>query len=267
MIGNSHVGALKLAWDALRTSPQACELTFFAQRQARILDLLSKGNRLVPSSKQQRAQLKLTSGGLGEIDTAAYDIFLVYGLYPSPSLTEDGRRYSQAVREAAVLDRALGSGTYEMVQRLRAITPKLILVGLSPLRANVPDTSSRTVQHLRAITRKPMLMGLSRLRTNSAGSALPPPLMPYRDTIDILDRRVFAPLDARLIPQPAETIVDGRATDAKYTIGSRRLSAGSKGAFYPDQDNGHMNEAYGRVWLLNLQRHLVEQGSRATLRA
>lgn len=232
VIGNSHVGALKLAWDGLRAERRDLEVTFFAQRQGKILTLATEGRRLVPSSEEQRAQLEFTSGGLGVIDTRAYDAFLVYGLFHRPPLTEDGSPYSRAVREAATLDRATRSNAYRMVRRLRRITRRPIFVGLSPLRANIE------------------------------GAPLPPPLLPYSEECDLLDRQVFAPLGARLVRQPPETVVDDRSTAVEFSPGSVKLDLGDLGvgARHGDRDDFHMNEAYGRLWLESLAADLANEG-------
>lgn len=229
VIGNSHVGALKLAWDTSRAALHAFELTFFAQRGWKIMKLLSQGNRLVPSSEWQRAQLEFTSAGLADIDTAAYDLFLVYGLYEHPPLVKGGRWYSEGVREAAIIDRATRQRCYQMVQRIRDITWKPIVVGFSPLPANPTCTP------------------------------LSAPLLPYVEEIDLINRKVFGPLEARVIPQPSETIVNERATAFEYSVGSYRLDIGGGQEAHPDRDDAHMNEAYGQVWLMNFQCWLASE--------
>ena len=58
-------------------------------------------------------------------------------------------------------------------------------------------------------------------------------------------------LKAELIEQPLETIVNGGETHPQFSKGSKRLAIGD--GFddhpHPDEDNIHMNEAFGALWL------------------
>ncbi|MFT4075126.1 MAG: hypothetical protein QM647_06300 [Asticcacaulis sp.] len=76
-------------------------------------------------------------------------------------------------------------------------------------------------------------------------------LSEYISGLELLNAERYLPMGAAVIPQPHETIVDGCKTEARFSVGSRRLSVGSfiDDELHPESDLSHMNEAFGELWL------------------
>lgn len=216
IIGNSHLGALKEAWDEIGNAHEQIEITFFAARGNRLEDLEVDGNALRaggPDADNLSKFLAFTSGGSERIVGDAYDLFVVYG--GNLAFVNLPLVYSQAVLRLCVSERSLESLHFDITTKLRGITDRSILVAGNPLRSNWPDDR---------------------------------PTYPYDTVLDIF-REVYAPFDAPFIPQPEETRDAQNRTLPEFATGSRQLDVGRAVRAKGTQDKSHMNAAYGRIWL------------------
>ena len=231
IIGNSHVGALKRAWDA--ESYPSIEIVFFAARGARLRDLTVKRKVLVPATRSLKNALKFTSGGISRIDPKQYDYFLIYGAQAVHLLLCKDSSYSQAVLRDTAKDHVQNTVSFELIKKLRKITDKKIFIGHHPLYA------AESLQH----------------RDISAE---------YLDGIDQLNRVAYSELNCEMIAQPPETIVNGYFTDPIYTKGSKRLTVNParEGKLHPENDKTHMNEKFGKMWLESLFARIVKDDNR-----
>ncbi len=221
IIGNSHVGALKMAWDNTCRHYPTLDITFFAQRGYGLKDLRVEHKSLLPTSESLASALQFTSGGKTEIDTQLYDVFLIYGLFLTPYFPDDKHFYSQAVLQHALYDHVEGSLSFRLLKQLRSITDKAIFAGHDPL-----------------------LIPTGELSNDSNPVA-------YLDAIGTLNRLFYQPLFAEVIAQPLDTIVYGRHTHADFSKNSLRLAVGRKSDLeaQPDHNKGHMNGEFGELWL------------------
>lgn len=220
ILGNSHAAALKLAWT--RMGPMRPDITvdFFADRGQGLQALNVDGGVLVPGNEDLRRALAFTSGGKSQIDPAAYDVILLYGLGARPNFVHAGVFYSRQARQLALADLVGGTVSFELLQKLRSISTTPIRVGHNPLRA----AQTEAARHFPAA---------------------------YVAGIKVLNEEVYAPLQAQMVEQPRETIVGGRFTDPRFSTGSRRLAIGERNddGLHPANDNVHMNDAFGALWL------------------
>ncbi len=218
IIGNSHVGALKRAWDA--DPDPSLALEFFAARGARLRDLRVKRNRLAPKTWALKRAFKFTSAGQSRIEPDRYDCFLIYALQARPFLEKCENRYSRAVMQDALKDHVQNTISFDVLEKLRGVTDKKIYVGHNPLLAADGKVENRVSEE-------------------------------YTNGITELNRYVYNPANSEMIPQPYETIVNGHFTDQVYTKRSKRLSVGNRldDRTHPEDDRTHMNEAFGRLWL------------------
>lgn len=216
IIGNSHVGALKEAWDEIGADHTSVEMTFFAARGRRLKDLVVDGNALRaggPDAAGLSQFLSFTSGGLEQIQGDAYDLFLVYGW--GQRFVNLSVVYSLAVLRACVFQRGLTSLQYDITEKVRAITNRPIFVAVSPLLSVWPEEG---------------------------------PTHSYKTVLDIF-RDVYAPLDVHFVTQPEETRDTQNRTLSEFLIGSRKLDVGGGAQPHGAKDELHMNAAYGRIWL------------------
>lgn len=229
VIGNSHVGAIKAAWDEIQSDYPETSLTFFAGRSSSTEGLIPKDGILVPKTKALADQMAFTSGGRSQIDPAQYDIFLIYGMLKFPKNPESYKTISQAFLWEFIKDTAQSSLLVSQARKIREITAKKIFAAPPPVPAHKNDT--------------------------------PPQKMPsHADVVAFMQVESFDDFNCIVVPQPKETLADARSTLRLYSAGSSRLGMAVKTAEekHPDQDNIHMNTAYGKLWLGNFLRNLQD---------
>jgi hypothetical protein len=222
VISNSHVVALKQAWDVISSDFPDTTITFFAARKSQWRDGLTYvDGRLEAVGETLASQLAMTSGGWSGIVLHDYEAFLVYGFWPRHALEEKAEAYSTSFLRHVLLDRARKTDLYRQVVRLRSVTDKQIFTAQSPLLA--PDENGGTA----------------------------PLLMPYEAELSLLQTEVFDDLRCRLVPQPDITMLDQQATRINYIQGSQRLDVAGKAPTGPhaDGERCHMNTEYGVIWL------------------
>lgn len=220
VIGNSHVGSLKRAWDKNSTNHPEVEMTFFAQRANGMAALKVRGKHLVPSTDALASAIKFTSGGLNHIVPADYDAFLIYGLRAKPNFDGGEHFFSRQAKQQAIADLTLDKLSLKILKMVRQLSAAPIYVGHDPLNAassTRPDAS----------------------------------LTPYQSGIARLNELVYGPLGAEMLMQPSSTIVNGKNTEASYSKDSQRLAigCGNNDATHPEGEDKHMNVAFGEIWL------------------
>ena len=232
VIGNSHVGALKGAWNSLSSIHREINITFFASRGNSLSDLFYENGKLASSSDRVAEFLSYTSGGKREIVLEDYDTFLLYGIGAVPYRVPSGF-YSQAVLAQAIQDFYEDRLFFQIFRSIRKGSDSKIVIGHTPLRSG-PDIAE--------------------------DSATAEELSDYRKSISTINENLFLPKNGEFLTQPAETISrGGRYTHTKFTRGSERLAINEKqsGLSHPDGDYGHMNDDYGKVYLDKLLKKIV----------
>lgn len=225
IIGNSHVGALKRAWDELFDAEIKLkyELTFFAAKADGISDLELNGNVLAPNSDVIRRSIEFTSGGYGEIKLDNYDAFLIHGLVPS--YFDSNVFYSISAIDRSLNDLYLDSIGYNIYSMITNVFKGPVYLGHPPLKSNEK---------------------LESLDYSENHSLL------YSKGIDIVNKKYFGESCGKLIKQPACTMsVNQNCTLAKFTKGSTRLELNNKQGHspHPKNENRHMNSTFGKLWL------------------
>lgn len=229
VIGNSHVGAVKMAWDEIETDHPETSLTFFAGRSNSTKGLKPKGGMLVPNTDVLTDQIAYTSGGHREIDPEKYDVFLLYGMLSHPNIPKRYKRVSQAFLQDFLVEKASSSLMVAQARKMRKITNKPVFASMAPV--------------------------------HRLGNDKPPKLMPlHRDVVALLQENTFKKFNCTLVAQPDETLADRRTTLSEFSIGSTRLKtvAETGDQRHAEEDQAHMNAAYGKIWLesfLNRMKH------------
>lgn len=225
ILGDSHTGALKRAWDRL-VEPDLknkFDITFFASRGEGLSGLRLHEKFLIPTSKKLKSNLEFTSNGLSFIDIEKYDLFLIYGLglnfyFPSNFF------YSNDVINQSIEDNYKCSLGYHILMMIREVTNKKAYLGHNPMPAQKEDDNTTL------------------LPINSQ----------YTSGISIVNKKTLMELNSELIHQPLTTLTNGhRNTHLKFTKNSIPLGMGDMldGQAHPVQDNLHMNDDFGKIWL------------------
>ncbi|PLX82835.1 MAG: hypothetical protein C0617_13265 [Desulfuromonas sp.] len=226
IIGNSHTGALKRAWDTFFDSnfKNIFDLTFFASRAQRLEGLKIEGTKLIPQNEYLKENLKFTSGGKPYVDLSLYDVFLVYGLSTRPYFLSKVF-YSEAVLIKSIEDNHTSSLSFKILTMIRDVVDTKTFIGHDPLRVNKDRDG---IEFDKVLTEQ------------------------YSLGISLVNESLFFPLGAELLEQPQQTIVGkGRNTHSIYSKGSKRLDVGDEkdGELHPESDNRHMNDEFGKIWL------------------
>jgi len=225
VIGDSHIGALKRAWDQVSARHGNVEIVFFGARAMLIGDLRLDGDRLTPTVPRLESSLRYTSGGRCEIRPGEFDSILLYGMGARPYFLDQTTFYSKQVLWRAVQDVVLDTLSFRLLELVSSIYRQRIYVGHNPLMA-------------------------------SSGEAQQDGTSEYLAGISLLNASIYEPRRALLLPQPIDTIVNGRNTHVDYAKGSRRLGIANVDSTKPfgeqlhrEGELHHMNDAFGVLWL------------------
>ncbi|MGE0697490.1 MAG: hypothetical protein AB7O57_00170 [Hyphomicrobiaceae bacterium] len=240
VIGNSHVGAIKLAWEELGGHCGPIDaMTFFAAKSLDMAALKPSGNSLTTDDPELRKAL-IRSGGSMEIDCARFDFIMVHGSYFGMS--------------------ALGSAL--STHHPKALHGKLhITTGcLSQIWEDELETTLafKLLALVRSVSNMPVVMSVNPL----VGSGLQDTGHSHWGFLDTIDRTVyddcFVPAAQRLcrrlgvhyLGQPRETLDPARP----YTLLQYSTEpAGLNGKFANIKiDHAHMNGVYGKLVLRDL---------------
>ncbi len=252
ILGNSHLAALKDAWDAGPERWPGLDLTMIGGHGATLLETSVEQGRLVPISDAARGLFARYDAG-PSIDLAAFDGFIIAGaqialarllaLYQDarwtalPSLqwvsdlaTEPVTLISNPAACAIAEIRLADSLAIRLVDRLRTGTDRPILVTSQPRSAVAAIDAGRK--------------GLGRLADtvrNGDAEAL-------SSLFDQTAMRVLRRHGARFLPQPPETRAADVFTSDPYVKGAIRLSVTGRQQ-QPKDDLIHANGAYGALVL------------------
>ena len=115
VIGNSHVAALKLAYEE-NISNFDFQIDFFAARGKGIKNLVAEKNFLIPTDEKLEKDFLHTSSGLRKVDISSYkDIFIVGSQFYIPQYLKRGT--SKMIREQ-VFDRIWSQSSASIVFNL-----------------------------------------------------------------------------------------------------------------------------------------------------
>ncbi len=227
IIGNSHVGSLKTAWDNHFPAKNGVKITFFAAPGYKLDGLKLDGHKLVPSKLSLRNSLRLTSGGQGEINLKEYDCFLIYGV-KALSYFEDKNFHSSAATQQALDDHYGPTLSYQIANMIRKSVASNIYIGHVPM-PSAPEKDNAEVEY----------------SSNQ-----------YNNGVELANTRFFSLINAELIKQPGSTIAkSGCHTQFIYSTGSRALN----NRVTPMEDTRHMNDKFGQVWLQSFLNEIQNQ--------
>jgi hypothetical protein len=234
VIGNSHVGCLKLAWNQACEQHPSTKLTFFAAPGQSAKDLIVTPTKITPGTHSLRKHFAMTSKSSGEIELDEFEVFLIVGLLPTVPL-------------AANLALSYAPDTLSDVRSDYRVSEGLFIETLvHSYRATVSFQIARlirTPQHRRRvyICADPLpseqiakaFENWSTLGTSRNGAAL----KQLSDQAALL----AAGDEFNLVRQPQSTSVNGLFTKDFYCTGSVRLDEKA----HRENDYFHMNTEFG----------------------
>ncbi|WP_424940030.1 hypothetical protein [Aliiroseovarius sp. S253] len=218
VIGNSHVGALKLAWSALNSEYPDIEITFFASPGKSVRKLKARGSKILPVSPKAARSFRITSEVGNRINVKQYDAFLCYGTLPWRPIVESNFSRAFSIEAASgVIQRAILTHHLKL---LNERTQKPIFASTAPLPTQVYREKGEL-------------------------------LIPADEFRETIQERYASAYGVELIWQPEETLVEGGfATRDEFSTNSLRLESSlMPNNTHPEADIEHMNQSYGEAWL------------------
>jgi hypothetical protein len=232
-IGDSHLAALKLGWESIKSDHPGIRLVFFGAPGMNLKDLAVSDGSLVPTTERLRRLLKRTSDGL-DVIAPSHDRFLVCGMkfavfmvqrlyekYRSEAEPRDNRRpLSDECLLRAAQGFLRGSLSIEVVEKLRQVSRSPIGVIPVPFRADESGLGQASWNRDRNLVARTFAEAARKLG-------------------DELDFQPFFP--------PASMLSGPIQTKAEYSDNSVRLQRGNKA--HDEEDILHMNPRYGAEML------------------
>ena len=168
----------------------------------------------------------MTSGGSTTIDPTKHDVFVLHGLlFRVPQLD---RRWSNAVRRSVCKDAFEASASYRLLQMLRPLTDKPIILSPVPLR------SRRRRQDLAA------------------------DFIPYDATCELMATMIES-AGIQFMGQPPQTVAPGTwLTGEIFAKGAKALDSNRQ---IEEKDDVHMNDAFGLALLKGLFARLCVEST------
>lgn len=219
VVGNSHVGSLKLGWDQIKDQMPEHQIVFFGSPAARMRHLRIKDGTLVTQDAQLGQDMAATSGQGAVIDPKAFDTVVLYGLQMVYPRLRKG--ISRAVVKQTVRDIVHDKLAYRVAERFRKIMAAPFWIAPNPLQGARSDEVEPGSYH------------------------------PY-DALLAEVQAAFTLPGVTFLDQPPETIRPDLRTPMMYSAGSTRLLTAEETAeliAHPVNDISHMNGDYGRLWL------------------
>ncbi|GLS86078.1 hypothetical protein GCM10010873_10520 [Cypionkella aquatica] len=248
VIGNSHIAALKLGWDALLAADPAAwaevKPTFFGAPSDGMRHIKLEDGCIVPKRKDIAEHFQRMSGGQDKITLADYDGFFLVGLNVSVKrilrfykthawvgLAPDAEKtlVHPKFMEEFLTERYSSTRLVDMAAMLKSVTGRPVVAMAEPhwaawIRHGQEGTADYGWDKAITSGDAPQI-GAAFQQTVTAA------LAPY----------------ATLLPQPPETVQDGIMTAAAYNKDASRLISGEGGG----TDAAHMNAAFGQtIWPL-----------------
>ncbi|WP_198007895.1 glycosyltransferase family 32 protein [Methylovulum miyakonense] len=250
VMGNSHLAALKLAWDELVVDNNRNELVFFGARANAMVHMEIRNGCLFPTDELTKQDIIFTSGGLESIDFNGFDAVLLYGLacdvrifslalatHKLENIEDPSRQVmTQACFTRVCQDVVSHNLLYKLAAMVRSVVDLPIFISPSPFpsRECVNDPSKWDFL---------------------AGNYCQSIQKGYYDGI----KNAFQALQGIMIFQPEDTITDFLFTKPHFSSGSIRLTEGLSTA-HPADDYVHMNKSYG-IEFLKDALNVISSGS------
>lgn len=233
VIGNSHVAALKLGWEAIKNDVPDVEVTFFGAHRDSFDELVSHGRKLVPQSDNVRKSMAFTSGGHREIVIDDYDVFVVHGLLLS---------FQRLVNFFLLREGRHVRSSEPLARDVKAVLDKCVCIKLAERIARFG---------------KPVWISPQPFISEHVLEGDELEWKPWRELVDVNGKpthaiqRLLAQWNDYLeqhdvIVQPSETVTRQVFTRKMFSTDSIRLSRGMD-MKHPETDVVHMNAKYGAL--------------------
>ncbi|EBA04255.1 hypothetical protein RB2150_07128 [Rhodobacterales bacterium HTCC2150] len=245
VIGSSHAGAVKAAWDEMKQENSTIELDFLVLpwphlSEFHLYEDMTYGAK-APLAGQKAIDLSNTINGRETVSLTEYDLVFWVG-YHSPVDALVRLMHNYAIDDVI---------EHDAPQRLSFILFREILMefvnNCIPNRIWL-DAAKQTklVIHLCPIAAETCLaipQNKKNWQIATANSRI------FKRILELMMKRLSARLahhNIDVVEQPQETLAENGMTKTEFSVGSIRLMNAEA---HPEKDFSHMNSAYGRLLL------------------
>lgn len=222
IFGNSHAAALKHGWDLIAADHPDVTIHIYSMIGQNLSDLELEGRKLVQAGRINMRLRRYPEEAGEEVDLDLYDGFILHGLGFLPNVRAmEAPGLSSAVCEAMIADSVESTALWKLLCDIRKVSQVPVRVGHAPLRA------------------------AEEVETRGAADG-------YRMAIETAQQICFDGMQAVLVAQPEETIVNGDGTDPQFNMDVVPLTKDAAEIAGRDErhhDRVHMNPAFGALML------------------
>lgn len=240
VLGNSHLGALKKAWeDGAQLHPEL-ELVFFGSPRQTMRELNASGNELTTDSEKTRKYLALTSGMEDPvIRINEYDVVFLHGLIQRNRMiplsvkleqytTRTGSMPTSGLIRAIMAEEFENSMFWHLAREIRKISNVPLIAAPQPYQSEDSKHYAAAGEELAKWPLAARYDGFAEDRVRSFG--------------------------ASYLPQPPETLVNHVFTRREYCLDAVHLTRQESGA--EEGNLSHMNARFGALVLRDLAAYL-----------
>lgn len=263
-LGNSHLAALRQAWDTHPGRWPGVAATFLGAHRDLLLQTALRGGRLVPVTPAAQAAFAQLAR-LDDVDVAGQDLIVLAGCMisvPQVAIATRDMRWLGLPSVVNASDLAAMPGALMSQAAVRATVDRKLAARLGPRLtrhliaqgADVPillasqPRISETIRTSGRAALRPVAGGMIEVLTLGNAAQL-------SDLFEAAAERAMQAAGAGYLAQPAQTIVDHVLTAVGYMQGAMRLSKQDDEA-QPDDDVLHANAAYGAAVIDQVAAHL-----------
>lgn len=239
-VGNSHLAALKLAWDSDASKHPGYTIRFYGAPGPNMRRVVISDGKISAGDSELAAMVQQVSGGADTVHVEEFDAFCLVGLELGFRLLseillhhlpiaafEQAHTTQDLISERCLLqcidDSIEGSLMARIVASLRAQTSKPIVVCSSPHFAEAALKLEDT-RHLAPLQKAGLLA-------------------PFVSLFDARTEHCLSQLGAAFMVQPADTLVKGCFSADHYRRGATKLLNSAKE--HGKDDARHMNQLFG----------------------
>lgn len=252
LFGNSHLAALKAAWDAHQAEFGQTTIKFFGAPGPRIgcLEVI-EGKAVIPDPAIA-SMVKEVSGGDDSVSLQDHDAFVFIGLglgfrivllsLHSHLATEEfktSRLQQELISEACLVqcinDLIMDTTAIQLLKKIRAATDKPVYLCTEPYLSESALNQSE-MRHLPPLQQSGALGRIKKLYARCL-------------------KKILTELNVVWIQQPEQTIRPPCFTKLKFSRGSTALMKGDRK--HPKADVRHMNKTYGLQMLTAISAHIT----------
>lgn len=241
IVGNSHVGSLKRAWDIVKPDYSSqYELHFAAARGKSLENAIIEDGKLFSENPHVSKSLEYTYGKetvdfkeLMPDRVLVYGCGLVFSRFLKTYRSFEKGHYSEKCKDIALYDAyrtACGFHLAHKIQKNYRKSGRILVTAPAPAEEKLATNTEKYIE-----------TDQQEMEVNEIS-----------DLVNFSNKSFFEKFGLRYVLQPEETMAENYTlTLHKYSVGSKVLEVGKKNdsKIHNQADRNHMNDEFGKLYL------------------